>query len=218
MTDELRRALDGAYEVFAGYDAPRDLVYAHGVPHWPRNLSIEDWYQLEADNDITVRFYESGAEMLRHFLPRWLEWLSEDKARSGLNYYRHWGLYNLKAHLNHANWQTWPALEIAALRAVFLAWTREDVTNYGGEPSFDFLIGIGKDLAPHLELWLAANLPSVAQWLWTVNWNDAKGAQDWVASSRLESELEAAFFADPDGPNAELFSRSVELVRSLRAL
>lgn len=69
----------------------------------------------------------------------------------------------------------------------------------------------------YLEIWLDSNLPQLARWLWTENWHQYKLERDWIVSSRLENELEAAFFADADGPNAELFSRSVEQVRSLRA-
>ena len=103
------------------------------------------------------------------------------------------------------------------MREVFLGWTREDVAKYGGEPSLQFLIEVGEDLAPHLEVWLDADLPRFARWLWTVNWTEMPSAQDWAVSSRLEISLEAAFFSDADGPNAELFSRSIELVRALRA-
>ncbi len=216
MTEQTRQTLDNAYEVFENYETPRDFVYAHGIPHWPRNLTVADLWQLDDDNDLAVRLYEK--EVLLHLLPRWLELLSEDETRSGVNFWNHLRLWTLKDQLNRANWQQWPAPEVAALRAVFLAWTREDVESYGGEPPLEFLTEVGEDLAPHLELWLDANPIHLAQWLWKVNWNDSPSALRWAVSSRLESELEAAFFAAPDGPNAELFSRSVELVRSLRAV
>ncbi len=214
MTPELRHALDNAYDVFACYNAPRDFIYAHGVPHWPRNLSVNDWCQLSYDNDLEVRLLE--ADVLRHFLPRWLELMRDDATDTNFKFW--WDEWRLEGTLEYTKWLTWPAPEIVALRAVFLAWTREALAKYGGEPPLDFLIKVGEDLAPHLELWLDADLPALARWLWMVNWPDTPTAQHWATSSRLENELEAAFFADSDGPNAELYSRSIELVRSLRAL
>ena len=218
MTSELENAINQAYEVFARYNLPRDLVLTPGKAYHLRSLTREDWDELGRENDLTVRMWERDSPLLRHFLPRWLEWLSADNARRRADYWSIWELWRLEGYLNAFEWHSWPVAEMTALRAVFLAWTREDVAKYGGEPSFQFLIDIGEDLAPHLEAWLAADLLVFARWLWSANWPAMPGAQHWVASSRLESELEAAFFADADGPNAELFSRSIELVRSLRAL
>lgn len=216
MTDELRRALGEAYDAFAGYEYTHDLILPPGKSYYLRGLSVADWYRLDADNDMAVRLHEK--EVLLHFLPRWLEWLSEEETRIERNYWDAWNLSDLERRLNGAQWQAWPTLEVAALREIFLAWTREDVAKYGGEPCFQFLVEIGEDLAPHLDLWLDANLLALTIWLWKIDWHNHQSGLRWAVSSRLKDALEAAFFADPDGPDTELFSRSVELVRSLRAL
>ena len=217
MTPELRSALDNAYDVFARYKYTHDLILSPGKSYHLRSLTFDDWLQMDADNDMGVQLYPyKGHDLFRHFLPRWLEWLSEDSSER--NYLSNWGFFDLAIRLGRAKWQTWPAPESAALREVFLSWTRELLAQHSSEIPIDFLSEIGEDLAPYLELWLDKNLLGVSRWLWRINWADAKGAREWLTTSRLESELEAAFFADAEGPNAELFSRSIELIRSLRAL
>ena len=99
-----------------------------------------------------------------------------------------------------------------------MAWTREAIAVPGEEPDLKFLRDAKADVAPHLDLWLRSNLLAVTEWLWTVSWMSQLNERAWATSSQLENRLEAAFFADADGPNADLFSRSVELVRALRAL
>ena len=217
MTPELRSALDNAYDVFARYDAPRNLILPMGKSYHLRTLTLDDWHQMDADNDMGVHLYPyAGQDLFRHFLPRWLEWISEDEAEHGnLGFL---DLWSLRYRLAKASWREWPTLEVTALRAVFLAWTNEALARYGGEIPLRFLAEIDEDLAPYLDLWLDADLSAVAHWLWIVNWPEVSGAQIWVTSSQLENRLEAAFFANPDGDNAELFSRSIELIRSLRAL
>ena len=214
ISPELRAALDNAYQVFARYHAPRDLIYARGVAHRPRDLSVANWNQLNFDNDLQVLLLD--ADVLRHFLPRWLELMRDDATDADFKFW--WADWQLEHRLNYTKWLTWPAPEIAGLREVFRAWTREDVAKYSGEPSLDFFIKIGEDVVPHLELWRAASLSALARWLWTANWAALPSARNWAVSSHLESELETAFFNNPDGENADLFSRSIELVRALRAL
>ena len=215
MNDETRRALNAAYAAFAGYEAPRYLERAPGVPHDVRHLSIGNWEKLDADNDLGVLLYNDDDNVFRHFLPRWLEFVSSEEATS--DFLTFWDAYDLSHHLQRERWKTWPANEVAALREVFLAWTREETQKYEGAPPLWFLQKIEEDIAPHLEIWLNADLLAIAQYLWEIDWPNNPDFRRWVVSSRLESELEAAFFVAPDGPNAELFSRSVELVRSLRA-
>lgn len=216
MTPELRSALDNAYDVFARYEYTHDLILPPGMSYHLRSLTLNEWHEIDADNEVGVLMFSDDYSLFRHFLPRWMEWISEDeREQSNLGF---WDLWSLGYRLLKASWHEWPTPEITALRAVFLAWTNEALATYGSEPPLDFLIKIGEDLAPHLELWLDADLPALSRWLWTVNWPEVPGAQNWATSSRLESELEAAFFANPDSENDELFSRSVELVRSLRAI
>ena len=212
MTDDLRRALDAAYDVFARYPLP-DIWDLSGN-FQARDLSLERWFKLNEERDMGVLMYSDGGEVLRYFLPRWLDWLSDETVEfPGLD----WELWSLSYRLVGANWRDWPTDEVAALRGVLLTWTREEIAG-GGEPDLHFLNEAGEDLTPHLDLWLRSNLLSVARWLWTINWLSQQNERSWAVSSPLERRLETAFFANPDGQNAELFSRSIELVRSLRAL
>lgn len=239
ITPQLRLALDNLYEVFARYDAP-DYLGLDGNFQL-RDLTVKQWHALGENHDMMVQMHNETT--FRYFLPRWLEWLSEEEdARDDL---RDWELWWLGYRLPAAHWQSWPADEVAALRALFAIWTREELAEYGGAPSHSwshheenlgdegeqlglsgasaysellhFLADIG-DVAAYLERWLDTNLPQLARWLWIEDLSHHKGARDWITSSRLESELEAAFFADADGPDAPLFSRSIELVRSLKAM
>ena len=239
MTLELRSALDNAYVVFARYPMPNYLGLRGNLQL--RDLGIGVWHQLNEEHDMGVLMYSDDGSMLRYFLPRWLDWLSDDIFYIASS---DWGIWWLGYRLAHARWRDWPADEVAALRAVFEAWTREEIFDNDGAPAASwkperieeedgesmglvgfsvdsellrFLAEVG-DVAAYLELWLDTNLPQLARWLWMADLSSYHGAREWIVSSRLESELEAAFFADSDGENAELFSRSIELVRSLRAL
>ena len=241
MTLELRHALDDAYAVFAGYNLPDYLGL--GGNFQLRDLSAARWHQLNEDHDMGVLMFSDDGSLFRYFLPRWLEWLIEETtSRDDLKY---WELDNVGYRLAQAKWRNWPVEEVAVLRELFATWARAELAQYSGAPPSSwsrrennlgeqgeqlglngvsaysellrFLAEIG-DVATYLEPWLDCNLPQLARWLWTENLREFPTAQNWVASSRLESELENAFFADADGPNAELFSRSIELVRSLRAL
>ena len=241
MTPELRHALDNAYDVFARYDVPEYLSL--GGNFQLCDLTVARWHALDKQRDLGVLMFSDDGELLRALLPRWLEWLIQDPAtRDDLGY---WELDNIGYRLAWAKWQSWPADEVAALRALFEIWTRTELAEFGGAPPYKWshhedrlgedgeqlgLSGASThsellhlwaevgDVAAYLEPWLDCNLPQLARWLWLEDLDRHQGAQNWVASSRLENELEAAFFADADGPNAELFSRSIELVRSLRAL
>ena len=241
MTPQLRSALDAAYDVFAGYNAPDYLGL--GGNFQLRDLTVEQWHAWDRQQDLGVLMFSGNGELLRALLPRWLEWLIQDPiTRDDLGC---WELNDVSYRLAWAKWHDWPADEVAALRAVFEIWTRDELAQYGGAPPYKWshheerlgeegeklgLRGTSVhsellhlwaelgDVAAYLEPWLDCNLPQLARWLWIEDLSYHKGAQNWVASSRLESELEAAFFANPDGENAELFSRSIELVRSLRAL
>lgn len=238
MIPELHRALDNAYDVFARYDAPDYLGLGN---HFQlRDLTVAQWQQLDEKHNMGVQMYGST---FRYFLPRWLEWLSGEEAAS--NDLRDWELCWLGYRLPSAQWHSWPAEEVAALREFFGVWTREEPAEYGGAPPHswshheenlgvegeklglrgasaysDLLHFLGEvgEVATYMERWLDANLLQLARWLWTEDLSYYKGARVWITSSRLESELEAAFFADADGPDAELLSRSIELLRSLRAM
>lgn len=241
MAPELRHALDHAYAVFARYDAPDTLGL--GGNFQLRDLTVAQWHALDEHHDLGVLMFSDDGELFRYLLPRWLEWLIQDAAiRDDLRY---WELDNVGYRLVWAKWRYWPADEVTALRELFDVWMREELAKYGGAPPdswresknnlgtegermglnnfavssdlLHFLAEVG-DVATYLELWLDTNLPQLARWLWTEDLSYHKGAREWVTSSRLESELEAAFFADADGPNAELFSRSIELVRSLHKI
>lgn len=241
MTPEIRRALDAVYAVFARYDAPDTLGI--GGNFQLHDLTVARWHALDKQFDLGVLMFSDDGELFRYLLPRWLEWLIQDPAtRDDLG---RWELDNVGTRLAQAQWQNWPADEVAALRELFAVWTRAEIAQHGGAPPHSwahheenlgaegermgldnfavwsellhFLADVG-DVAAYLELWIEANLPQLARWLWIEDLPHHKGAREWIVSSRLENELENAFFADADGPNAELFSRSIELVRALRQM
>ena len=209
MTLELRHALDNAYDVFARYNAPDYLELGN---FQLRDLSIERWHELDDKHDVEISMYSDDGIMLRWFLPRWLEWLIDEE--DSLT----WESWSLGFKLARAKWRDWPDDEVAALRAVFLSWTREAIARPGVEPDLHFLSEAKADIAPHLDLWLRSNPLAVAEWLWTVSWMSQPNERLWATSSQLENWLETAFFNNPDGEHAQLFSRSIELIRSLRAL
>ncbi len=239
MTPELRDALDNAYEVFARYDAP-DYLGLNGNFQL-RDLTIASWHQFNENHDMGVLMFSDNGELSRYFLPRWLEWLSKDESNFWLG---DWELWSLGNRLVLLGWQKWPVPEVASVRQIFEVWAREEIVNHGGMPECEnismtltlasnsgenmgvegFDVGsaifefVSDAQAPeiYLEIWLDTNLPQLARWLWTENWHLYKIERQWITSSRLENELEYAFFAAAGGPNAELFSRSIELVRSLR--
>ena len=238
MTPEILRSLDDAYAIFARYPMPNYLGLSGAFQL--RDLTSADWENLDSRLDLGVLMYSDGGAMLRYFLPRWLQWLSEEN--NGFRSYA-WELWDLGYRLIHFRWRTWPADEVAALRALFEAWTRAEISRNNGAPpalwqskrteAEDETLGLSEfttdsellrflgeigEAALYLELWLDCNLLQLARWLWSEDLRERKNARLWVVSSRLESEFEAAFFANPDGENAELFSRSIELIRSLRAL
>ncbi len=241
MTPELRRALDDAYAVFAEYEAPAYLGLGNNFQL--RDLKVESWQKFHAQQDMIVLMYSDDGSMFRYFLPRWLEWLSKGTVDFDASEWEFWGLGQRLVTLG---WQNWPEPEIAALRQIFTVWAQEELAEHGGMAEWEhgpltlavpinsgenmglegfrvysslleFLSG-AEEPAIYLELWLDVNLPQLARWLWTENWHQYKIERQWITASRLESELEAAFFADANGPNAELFSRSIELVRSLRQI
>ncbi len=213
MTEELRHALDKAYDVFARYPVPKDCGLSGQFQL--RELSLKRWHQLDDEHDMGLLMYSEDSATLRWFLPRWLDWLSDETAEfPSLD----WESWYLSYRLAHAKWREWPADEVAAVRAVFLIWTREAIAQPGKEPDLYSLSQAKVDVAPHLDLWLRSNLLAVAEWLWTVSWMSQPNERRWATSSQLENRLETAFFANPNGENADLFSRSIELIRSLRAL
>ena len=210
ITPELRHALDNAYDVFARYQAPDYLGL--GAQFQLRDLSFARWRQLDEKHDMDLLMYSSDCVTLRWFLPRWLDWLSNEEVPLT------WESWGLGYRLASAKWRDWPATEVAALDAVFMAWTRQAIARPGDEPDLHFLSEAKADVAPHLDLWLRSNLLAVTEWLWTVSWMSQPNERRWAVSSQLENRLETAFFNNPDGENADLFSRSIELVRALRAL
>ncbi len=240
MSPQLRHALDAAYEAFAHYEAPDYLGISNSLQL--RDFAINGWYQLTDKHDMGVLMFSDDGELLRYFLPRWLEWLSDGATSFNSS---EWQWWDLGYRLAHAKWQNWPADEVATLRSVFGVLTREEIAHHNGAPPAPWLhrsnnlgeegklLGLAEfsvasellellctigDAPLYLEFWLDTNLPQLARWLWLENLPSHKGARDWITSSRLENRLETAFFNNPDGEHAELFSRSIELIRSLRAL
>lgn len=216
MTPELKAALGEAYTAFMSYKDSYGFAGRSGVRHSLRQLTREDWAQMDAEFDMGVQLYSDNKnELFRHFLPRWLEWLSDD-------FYSHylddWAFWDLGYRLNQARWLQWPPEEVEALRGVFKAWAHQELAKHDGEIPLRFLLDIKDDLSPYLDVWLQARPVEVAQWLWTIDWNEHADAQKWATKPRVEERLEAAFFAHPDSAQAALLSRSIELMRSLRGL
>ena len=183
MTEELHRALNEAHKVFACYGVPDYLGL--GGSFQLRDLTMENWEQLNEQHDMGVLMFSDGGEMLRYFLPRWLEWLADDTVWFRTS---RWELGDLSFRLSRANWRAWPKEEVAALQAVFAAWTRQEIAKNNGAPSSSwqhqiaqgegetmglagfsaysdllrFLAELGE--APlYLELWLDTNLPQLAR-------------------------------------------------------
>ncbi len=216
MTPELRAALDGAYQVFARYKDSYDYTRRSGVSHALRNLTRDDWRAMNQEFDMVVLIYDEN--LLRHFLPRFLEWIEENNDDQDPTIIFDWLLWDVSAHLQRMGWRNWSSEEVEALRAVFEVWTREELAKHDGQIPLEFLLEVEDDLGLYLNLWVEERPLEVAQWLWIVDWNANENARHWAVEPNVEERLEAAFFAHPEGTGAALLSRTVELVRSLRAL
>lgn len=216
MTPELRAALDGAYQVFARYKDSYDYTRRSGVSHALRNLTRDDWRAMNREFDMVVLIYDEN--LLRHFLPRFLEWIEENNDDQDPTIIFDWLLWDVGAHLQRMGWRNWSSEEVEALRAVFEAWTRQSLAEHRGEMPLEFLLKVEDDLSRYLDMWVEARPLEVAQWLGMVDWRKHEQARLWAAQPRVEERLESAFFANPEGLDAGLLSRTVELVRSLRAL
>ena len=215
MTPQVRAALDGAYQVFERYKDSYGFARRSGISHALRQLTRDDWARMDAGFDMGVQLYSDNKnELFRHFLPRWLEWLSEESEP----FPPFWLLWDLGSHLKYAQWLQWPTEEVQALRAVFEAWTRELLSQRDGKIPLHFLIDVEDDLSRYFDVWLDARPYEVARWLWTVDWAKNENVRVWASAPQVEAKLENAFFAHPDGADAALLSRSIEFVRSLRAL
>ncbi len=210
MDAKLKSALDGCYVVFAPYEDFYGFAKHSGVSRSLRELTREDWAAMDAEFDMGVQIYsDQTPNLLRHFLPRFLEWLAEDNGAILES-------WDLAYRLNHFRWLSWPTEEAEALRAVFMAWTRELLTDAEAYLPIEFLTEIKEDLTPHLNIWLQARPYELAQWLWTLDWKQHQDSWNWATKPHVEAALEAEFFRHPDGERAQVLSRSIELIRSLR--
>ena len=213
MTPELREALNNVYSVFARYKDDYGFARRSGVSHALNNLTHDDWGRMNREFDMEVLLYEG--DLFRHFLPRFLEWMREDEKEMVISF--NWLWWDVSAHLQLKGWRNWPSEEVEALRAVFEAWTRQSLAEHRGQMPLEFLLRIEDDLSRYLDVWLQARPLEVTSWLWTVNWNHNENARRWATQLHVEEQLEAAFFAHPEGEHAALLSRSIQLLCSLRA-
>ena len=221
MTDELRRALNAAYQVFARYTVPGYLGLSGNVQL--RDLTIENWHQLNAAHDMGALMYSDDGSMLRYFLPRWLDWLGQDPARrDDLGY---WEFLDLGYRLAQAKWREWPADEVRGVARHFGGvGARRNQREQRARP---LLRGNGS-VSKRASRWDWRTFPCPANCSsfypksvrWRFIWNcgstpicpklrvgcgqkigkNAKVERAWVITSRLESELETAFFADAGRP------------------
>lgn len=204
MNSETAYACYQAEKVFARYKDTYGFIRRSGVSRSLYALRREDWDEMNGKFDMSVLLFQD--ELLRHFLPRLLEWLCEEDA----------DVLDLSVRLNHMHWLDWPAEEIEALRAVFEAWAREKMDARDGQFPIGFWLELRDDPSRYLDIWLHTRPHEFAKWLWIVNWEKHENVRLWVSDPHVEELLEAAFFRDPLGLHATLLSRSIELIRSLR--
>lgn len=212
MTPEVRQALNNVYTVFARYQDDYGFARRSGVRRSLQNMTWDDWKRMDDEFDMMLQIYSDLENVFRHYLPLMLEWECEQEG-GGFN----WDLYS---PLVSSGWLHWPSEEVEALRRVFEAWTGAELAKRDGQIPLFFLLEVEDDLGRYLNHWVRARPLEVAQWLWTINLSEKtnKVKRHWATQQLVEERLEAAFFAHPEGEHAALFSRSIQLLRSLRAL
>ncbi len=168
MNFETVSALNRAYEVFARYEDSFGFARRSGVSRSLRELTSEDWEKMDAEFDMGVQLYSDDSTLLRHFLPRFLERLSEGPPSHPFE------LWDLGYRLNQFGWLEWPREEVEALRAVFEAWTREISTDNQDQVPIDFLLEVEDDVDRYLNIWLEKRPHELAKWLWSIDWEKHK--------------------------------------------
>ncbi len=216
MTPQLRAALNNVYSLFARYKDDYGYARRCGVSHALRNLTRDDWHAMNREFDMVVLIHD--VDLFCHFLPRFLEWIEENNEDQSPEIIFDSLLWDVGAHLQHMGWRNWSSEEVEALRAVFEAWTRQAMAEHQGRIPLEFLLKVEDDLSRYLNIWLDARPLEVVRWLLTLDWSTAENVQKWATQQLVEERLELAFFANPEGEHAALFSRSIQLLRSLRAL
>ncbi len=208
MTRELRAALDRVYVVFAHYKDPQNIVTRCHISRTVRQLTRADWEHMDSEFDMMVYIYSDKEQMFRHYLPLLLEWECGGQ-----------GVTDLDFPLNWAHWRQWPVEEVEALREVFEEWIRDALSQQDRQIPLYFLLEVEDDLARYLNHWVKARPLDATQWLWTHDWRHVQEMVfKWAVQPLVAEEIESAFWANPDGKHAALFSRTLELLGSIRSL
>lgn len=205
MSPEVRGAL---YAAFAS--ERQDIGWRTGV-----DVPLEDieWNDLETMADTTALYDRS---VFKCVLPRWLELLDED-GESCPNWIVDEDMF--KWRLQDEQWTQWPPAQVESVRAVFRDWGQARMRAGHMEGFIDFLGQLEEEVAPYLDPWLRTRPLEVAKWVGKQNWMRVETPiVRWATSARVEERMEAAFWANPDGENAEVFSGATQLLRSVRAL
>ena len=213
MNSEIRAALYAAFG--SDYDeSDREritLMYSAFGIHSPlEEMSWDDLGKLQDKGSIY------SATVLKYVLPRWLELLDEE-GRGCPDFMLDED--NFKWRLQGEHWLQWPSYQVESVRMVFREWGQARMREGHMEGFVDFLSQLEEEVAPYLDPWLRARPLEVAQWVGAQNWMRVGAALvRWVSLPRVEERLEAAFWANPDGDHAEVFSGVTLLLRSVRAL
>lgn len=196
--------LQRVYEVFAPYRDSLRLVQSSGIWRQMDQLSKEDFETISRHYDFEVLLHEK--DVLGHFLPRLLElygWKDDFKGHG----------WFLEFKLARREWLQWPAEEVEAMRGVLEMWTESALRDGEMEMFLDFLIGAEPDVSRYCDAWLRSNPLAVARYCWTISWINPNGFHEWAKRPHVRAKFEEMFFRNPDGEHAELFSRTVDLLR-----
>lgn len=211
MTLELRA------ELYAAFASDYDELDREGMTRMLAGLDVcsaleeMGWADLGKLEDKGSLY---SLTVFKYVLPRWLELLDEEEVPN-------WWIddESFKNKLRIAQWREWPLVQVESVRAVFRSWGTARMRTGRMDAFVDFLGQLEDDFAPYLTPWLRTRPLEVAQWVEAQNWRRVDPAIVlWAVEPRVEERLEAAFWANPDGEYAEVFSHAAQLLRSVRAL
>jgi hypothetical protein len=239
--DRLQRSIKRLYSVFASHPRPARLAtdgividedHPSGMLSKPlRSLSPES-LQEYAWKAMTT---QGTDDEFRYFLPRLFELRVFDP-----EWDVPWEICFGK--LAYGNWWAWPQEEQEAIRDFTRALWEYELTTYDEEaariaacPIYDVFCGLARcidDLRPYLEHWRSntsltslKNLADLVDRVYPSLFRDTLGncfcegretemkqIRHWLLEEQTRAVLEAAFFEDPDGPNAARFSEASKLL------
>lgn len=218
MTPELRKALNNAYRVFEPYNDEFQMARACGISRPLHALTFEDWRAMCARFDIGVLLWSDVS--YRHFLPMLMEW--ESRNQWNRNSPAFWTA-DFLSRLKNFRWLQWPVEEVEAIRRILRVWVwTQEMLADPQKRMFPVLLAeildIEDDLNPYFNLWLEKRPLEVAQWLVGQNWIQPQAVLvRWATQPLVAEKFEEGFWNNPEGTQAALFSRVLQLLDSLRA-